>query len=141
MINETKLILMSHGSMAEETLKSAQMIVGNIKNVWTVSMLSDDGLSGTTKKLETILNEWDINTNILVIADLRGGTPCNVAMMKMKDYPNLKVVTGLNLAMTIESIMVQSDEVESFSNHIISTGKEAVTKIELVGIDEEEYED
>ena len=38
----------------------------------------------------------------LVLADLKGGTPCNVAMMAMGTYPQLRVVAGLNLAMQLK---------------------------------------
>lgn len=138
MIVQTKIILMSHGYMAEETLKSAQMIVGKTENVETISMLADDGLSGTTKKLVKVLENVDNTASILVISDLKGGTPCNVAMMKMQDYPNLRVLTGLNLAMTIEAIMAQEVEIEKFSNELVSVGKEAITKIEIVPLDDED---
>ena len=46
-----KLILMSHGRMAEETLASTQMIVGELADAAIVSMTAEDGLSGTQAKL------------------------------------------------------------------------------------------
>lgn len=45
-----KLILMSHGRMAEETLASTQMIVGELADAAIVSMTAEDGLSGTQAK-------------------------------------------------------------------------------------------
>ena len=50
-----KLILMSHGRMAEETLASTQMIVGELADAAIVSMTAEDGLSGTQAKLAAIL--------------------------------------------------------------------------------------
>ena len=38
-----KLILMSHGRMAEETLASTQMIVGELADAAIVSMTAEDG--------------------------------------------------------------------------------------------------
>ncbi len=77
-----KIILMSHGQMAVEILASAQMIVGDLANADVVSMDPEDGLSGTQAKLDMILQaNGDVPT--LIFTDLKGGTPCNVAMMAM----------------------------------------------------------
>ena len=67
-----KLILMSHGRMAEETLASTQMIVGELADAAIVSMTAEDGLSGTQAKLAAILKEAG-NVPTLVLADLKGG--------------------------------------------------------------------
>lgn len=136
------IILMSHGKMAEETLHSAQMIVGDLADAQVISMDDHDGLSGTKQKLEQALNNIAAESSVLVIADLKGGTPCNVAMMKMKERKNMRVISGLNLAMVIEASVSVIDEVDELVQYLIPIGKEAVTAIELPEIEsEEEYED
>ena len=96
-----KLILMSHGRMAEETLASTQMIVGELAD--------RDCVNDRRRWLERHASKTGGNLKrrrqcpTLVLADLKGGTPCNVAMMAMGTYPQLRVVAGLNLAMAIEA--------------------------------------
>ena len=91
-----KLILMSHGRMAEETLAYSNDCRG-------ISRCCDC-VNDRRRWLErhaqatAILKEAG-NVPTLVLADLKGGTPCNVAMMAMGTYPQLRVVAGLNLAM------------------------------------------
>lgn len=136
------IIFMSHGNMAQETLKSAEMIVGETSNTHVISMAAEDGLSGTNYKLSSCLETIGKEQNVLVLADLKGGTPCNVAMMKMKKYPNLKVMSGLNLALAIEAIMSPVEDIESFLSSLVATGKDAVNLIEIPDLeDDEEYED
>lgn len=136
------IIVMSHGKMAEETVNSAKMIVGDIDRIFTVSMKEDDGLAGTTEKLTAILDNLDPSEEILILADLKGGTPCNVAMMKMAEYPNLHVVAGLNLAMLIESIFSPLDSSNEVAAYLETIGKAAVENIQPVTLDEEdEYEE
>ena len=125
------LIVMSHGHMAEETVNSAKMIAGDIENIFVVSMMADDGLSGTTEKLTKILNELEKESQIVILADLKGGTPCNVAMMRLADHPNLRVVTGFNLAMLLEAVFSPSTTASELADQLIDTGKMAVDKIEL----------
>lgn len=143
MKNKPQLILMSHGFMALEMLNSAKMIVGDVSEANVLSMAEADGLAGTTQKLEAILNKWDKNQEIIILTDLRGGTPCNVAMMKMQDYSNLKVLSGLNLGMLIEALMSPLVDVRELENYLLEIGRESVSKIEMpeMDADDEEYED
>lgn len=142
MIAKPKIILMSHGFMAEQTLESAKMIVGDTKDVATVAMLAEDGLSGTNEKLSKVLDSVNQVDPVLVIADLKGGTPCNVAMTKMEKYKNLRVLTGLNLAITIEAIMSPTEDIDALIDYLVTIGKDAVFKIELDIVDDEnEYEE
>ena len=134
-----KLILMSHGRMAEETLASTQMIVGELADAAIVSMTAEDGLSGTQAKLAAILKEAG-NVPTLVLADLKGGTPCNVAMMAMGTYP--RVVAGLNLAMAIEAAVSPVENVDELAAYLTQIGQSAVTTIDLPELtDEEEFEE
>ena len=125
-----KLILMSHGRMAEETLASTQMIVGELADAAIVSMTAEDGLSGTQAKLAAILKEAG-NVPTLVLADLKGGTPCNVAM-----------IAGLNLAMAIEAAVSPVENVDELAAYLTQIGQSAVTTIDLPELtDEEEFEE
>lgn len=135
-----KLILMSHGNMAAEIVQSAKMIVGEIEAA-VVSMTEIDGMSGTTEKLTQLLTPMG-NEPVLIVADLKGGTPCNVAMMQMSERPNLRVLSGLNLAMVIEAAVSPIEEIDELTEYLCRIGQNAVEKIELPELnEEEEYEE
>ncbi|HFR4292981.1 TPA: PTS sugar transporter subunit IIA, partial [Enterococcus faecium] len=108
MTNE--IILMSHGLMAEEILNSAKMILGNQINYPVVSMTQNDGIEGTINKLNKILEETSDIRNIIILVDLMGGTPANVAMMKASMDKRIQVVTGMNLGMVLESYFKINEE-------------------------------
>lgn len=137
-----KLILMSHGNMAAETLQSAKMIVGELAEAAVVSMAAEDGLAGTQAKLQAILTT-NGNVPTIIIADLKGGTPCNVAMMAMGEYPQLRVVSGLNLAMVIEASVSMLESADELADYLTTIGQQAVAKIELPEMtdDEDEFEE
>lgn len=137
------LIVTSHGKMAEETLNSAKMIVGEMENVYVVSMSDDDGLTGTSDKFDAILTQLPSDSQLVVLADLKGGTPCNVAMMKASLYPAMEVVSGLNLGMLIEGLFSQSETAAELANYLQNVGKDAIDHLEKIqsADDEEEYEE
>lgn len=136
-----KFILMSHGHMAEETLNSAKMIAGDLVDADVVGMEAEDGLSGTQEKLSAVLDQLG-DQQVLVIADLKGGTPCNAAMMELPTHPKMRVISGLNLAMVIEGACTQIEDVEELADYLKQIGKETVdTMIIQSAGDEEEYEE
>lgn len=134
------LILTSHGNMAYETLQSAKMIAGDLATAEVVSMEEHDGLAGTQKKLAAILDTLD-DRQALIIADLKGGTPCNASMMEMGVRHNVRVISGLNLALVIEAALSSIEDVDALVAYLLPIGKDAVASIELPELDEEEYEE
>lgn len=122
MTNE--IILMSHGLMAEEILNSAKMILGNQINYPVVSMAQNDGIEGTINKLNKILEETSDIRNIIILVDLMGGTPANVAMVKASMDKRIQVVTGMNLGMVLESYFKINEE--KLAEHLIEIGKSSI---------------
>ncbi|MCC0655976.1 PTS sugar transporter subunit IIA [Clostridioides sp. ES-S-0123-01] len=112
---------MSHGNMAEEVLNSAKMIIGDTINYPTVNMKQDDGIEGTIKKLKKALEVYKESSEITIMVDLIGGTPCNAALLEASIDSRIKIISGLNLGMVIESAF--SDE------------KELAVKLEKIGKD------
>ncbi len=133
------IIVMSHGNFANEILNSAKMIIGEFDRVYPICMKEDDGLSGTAAKLDELLS--GISGEVLIIADLFGGTPANVAVMKAAASPNIKVVTGLNLGMLVEAILSVEEDTEKLAKTIVDAGQLAIRYVVPDVSDDEEFED
>lgn len=123
------LILMSHGHMAEETLNSAKMIVGEVENVSIVQMEHDDGMEGVKEKLQNVLSSYS-NKPVLIMADLYGGTPFNVAVILGKLREHTKIIAGFNLGMVIECLTSDETDIDKLVDYLIEEGKEAIRSIE-----------
>lgn len=94
------IILLTHGKAGEELIKSAEMILGDFKNVYSFSLLPSMSPDDYAKEIKKVLDQVPKGT--LVLTDLFGGTPSNVAIALSKDY-DISVVSGLNIAMLIEA--------------------------------------
>ena len=138
-----KLILMSHGHLAEELKQSAQMIMGEIDGLFAISMLESDGLDGTREKLRAVLERLGSDAGVIVAADLLSGTPCNVAVQAMYERPGLRVITGLNLGMAIEYDVSDIEDVDELAEYLREVGQNSVKLIEKPQATngEEGYED
>lgn len=121
----TYIIVMSHGNLAAELLNSAKMIAGELKSFQAVGMTAADGLEGTQRKLTQALKNVPQGANVLILADLFGGTPCNVAMLTAaQSHDRIKVISGVNLGMVLECAM-NSDR-NGLVDHLLTVGQQGI---------------
>jgi len=94
-----QLLLVSHGRFAEELKKSVEMILGPQENIYTVSLLPNEGEKEFTEKFDGILQQ--LEGEVTVFADLLGGTPANIVSKKIMKDADLKLYSGMNMPMII----------------------------------------
>lgn len=106
-MSETLLLICTHGDFGAEIIRSAAMIVGEPKDVRSVSLLP--GMDPFTYRQEIVrVLEEAKDKNIFCMVDFFGGTPCNMAASLLKEW-KMQIVSGLNLAMLLE-VMIQREE-------------------------------
>lgn len=97
------IILISHGSMAEGVKASLEMIVGKQDHVHVVA-LTPDGDNRQFEK-ELLKKMKALNGSSLIIADLLGGTPCNIALSNYLESENVEIIAGMSLPLVIEATL------------------------------------
>ncbi|MDO4604577.1 MAG: PTS sugar transporter subunit IIA [Helcococcus sp.] len=130
-----KLLLLSHGSFVDGIKDSYRMIVGDDSNLFSVN-LADDGIGPFTKKVHSLLDELTETEQVLVLTDVKGGTPFNVALAYQLENPNkIAVVSGMNLPMLMEiGMQVEyEDNLEDLSISAIEIGKEGISRSDFLG--------
>ncbi len=101
-MSKCNIIVATHGSFGLELIRSAEMIIGNTENVYTLSLLPDKSFENFLAEANELFEH--ISGPTIVLVDLFGGTPSNVLIALTKKYQH-KVVTGINLPMFIELYM------------------------------------
>jgi len=96
----TGLVLVTHSGLAGALLRSAEMIVGKIECCEQVEVASGDKADAIMSSVVAAVEKVSTD-GAIIMTDLFGGTPSNMAMSFLKDG-KIEVVTGANLPMMIE---------------------------------------
>lgn len=104
------IVLISHGSMAEGVKVSLEMIVGRQEHVHTVLLRPDSDNLQFEKELNEKMKA--LNGTTLIIADLLGGTPCNVATKNYLNVDGVEIIAGMTLSVVIEAVVNQQASIK-----------------------------
>ena len=104
------IVLISHGSMAEGVKVSLEIIVGRQEHVHTVSLRPDSDNLQFEKELNEKMKA--LNGTTLIIADLLGGTPCNVATKNYLNVDGVEIIAGMTLSVVIEAVVNQQASIK-----------------------------
>ncbi len=92
-------LVICHGQLAFEIIDATQKIVGSAEGVYPFTNEDLDN-KGLHEKLYQVIREHS-SEHIIAMVDLRGGSCWTVAKMLTREFPQLKIVTGINIPMLI----------------------------------------
>src|ERR687892_611162 len=95
------VVVVTHGQLATELLNAAEMIVGELPRFAAVSIGWHDDVEQARGEIEQAIARLDASDGVIVLTDMFGGTPSNLAMSLLEDG-RVEVVTGVNLPMLIK---------------------------------------
>ena len=94
-----KLIL-THGGLARELLSAAQVISGRLNLFEAISLDWNDGVEEAKAQVGAAIQRLDQGQGVLILTDMYGGTPCNVASSFFQPG-KVEILTGVNLPMVL----------------------------------------
>ncbi|WP_137678845.1 PTS sugar transporter subunit IIA [Aurantiacibacter suaedae] len=94
------LILVTHGQLAREFVAAMEHVVGNQAAVVPVCIGPHDDMEVRRKDIADAIAEVDTGTGVIILTDLFGGTPSNLAI-SLLDPGRTEVIAGINLPMLI----------------------------------------
>lgn len=119
------LILISHGNLASALIESAKMILGDLHNYDAIDMLPNDTFVEIEEKLKNVLDKYK-DQYIIIMTDIYGGTPFNIASKFYRKNDNICLISGMNLDMVLEYF--SSDYTgKKLIDELISVAKDSIT--------------
>ncbi|AOR76118.1 MULTISPECIES: PTS sugar transporter subunit IIA [Sphingomonadaceae] len=94
------MILVTHGNLAEEFVHAMEHVVGDQADVETVCIGPNDDMERRRSEIADAIEKVDSGEGVIVLTDLFGGTPSNLAISLMQ-AGKVEVIAGINLPMLI----------------------------------------
>jgi len=100
------MVLVTHGRLAEEFVYATEHVVGPQKNVRAICIGADDDMEQRRKDILEAVADVDGGDGVIVLTDMFGGTPSNLAISIM-ETAKVEVIAGMNLPMLIKLASVR----------------------------------
>jgi len=94
------LVLVTHGRLATEFVVAMEHVVGPQRAIETICIGPDDDMESRRADIARSIEAVDVGRGVIVLTDLFGGTPSNLAISLMEPG-KVEVIAGINLPMLI----------------------------------------
>ena len=131
------ILLVSHNQIGTELLNtSRQMLSSSPLPTKVMSIGIHDNPDIIKRNLEDIIKNLDQGNGILVLTDMFGSTPSNLACA-VSDRDDVRIVSGLNLPMLIRVLNYPSLKLEDLEQKALTGGREGIARCYQTGCENE----
>ncbi|MFR1032038.1 MAG: PTS sugar transporter subunit IIA [Alphaproteobacteria bacterium] len=103
------LVLVTHGNLALEFISAMQHVVGKQEQVEAVCIGPEDDMEMRREEILKKAGEVNSGNGTIVLTDMFGGTPSNLAISIMDRAP-VEIIAGINLPMLIKLASLRKDK-------------------------------
>ncbi len=123
-MREFRVVVAAHGDLADALLATAELICGQLDDVHAVGLLPTDSPESYTERF--LAAAGDPDRPLLVLTDLAGGTPHNVALLATRQLPRASLISGVNLAVLLEAATSVDALDGALVERLVASGREAL---------------
>lgn len=117
-----QILVTTHGALAQELVKTTALIMGDQPELEYISLEVHEGIEDLQRKITAMLKP----EGCLMLVDMFGGTPSNVALALSQQYP-IRVLAGANLPMLIEALTHRAlMDIDQLARFVEEKGKKSI---------------
>lgn len=119
------VVVVTHGQLATELVNAAETIVGELPRFAAVSIGWHEDTGDAREEIGKAIARVKQDGGVLILTDMFGGTPSNLAMTFLGD--GVEVITGVNLPMLIKlADLPERQDLLSAAREMREQGKAAI---------------
>ena len=123
------VLLITHGRYGEDLLASASHVLGRpLGQTAHLDVGIKDEPDAMLRTARKLLKGVDDGSGVLVMTDMYGATPCNIATQLIAEG-NVEAVSGVSLPMLVRSLAYRDSTLEKVREKAIAGGTEGVVYI------------
>ncbi|WP_201306993.1 PTS sugar transporter subunit IIA [Companilactobacillus farciminis] len=120
-----RIVVASHGSMAEGMKNTIELFAGHKNNVDYISAYTrkNDDLNQT---INDLFNSFKSDDKVIIFTDLMGGSVNQKMTVKAQENPNVFIIYGFNLPVVIEAILSNEEVNGEYVKKLIQVGRSSL---------------
>lgn len=121
------VLIVTHYELGEQMLQALRSIIPNAPEFLAVSVSPDQSVDEMRGAISNKLKEADAGHGVLILTDMFGGTPSNIALSFLNER-RVEVVTGMNLPMLIKLATLRNEKsLEDLASFIKDYGQRNIS--------------
>ena len=140
----TGIIVTGHGNYPSGLLSAIELVAGNKEALKAVDFVKGMSTQELEEQLAEAVNSMDTH-QILILADLLGGSPFNTSSMLRGKLigKQVKVLAGVNMAMMVEAVFARGImDLDALAQDLLNAGPEGIRDLDqLESAKDPEFED
>ncbi len=127
------ILLITHGNVGAVLLQSAIEVLG-VCPLQTATLSAPAGCDPdwVLKEASEAANRLDTGDGVLVLTDLYGSTPSNIAC-RLCEQHTVRVVSGVNLPMLVRVLNYPGMDLDELTHKAVTGGRDGVLTCSLEG--------
>jgi mannose/fructose-specific phosphotransferase system component IIA len=109
-------------------LSTAELICGPVADIAAVGLQATDSPDSYAASLRDAMGHD--SRRVLVMCDLLGGTPFNLASAIARRSPRIVCLSGANLAMAVEAALADGDLDDELVERLLDVGRSGIVETE-----------
>ena len=122
-----KILVLTHGTISEGIKIALRVITSEDEAIDTMCIMEDTPVEKIKEDINNYLNGCDGNKPVFIVTDIPFGSTTTLSAPFIGDYPNLHIISGLNLAMMMAMVTQDlSEDTEDKVKKIIEECKQTI---------------
>lgn len=96
------IVIVAHGGLAREYKAAMEHVVGHQDGVRAVSVGADHDREAKKQEITQSAQDVDQGQGVVIVTDMYGGSPTNLARPACHHAPNRKILYGANLPLLLK---------------------------------------
>jgi len=109
-------------------LSATELICGPLADIVASELAPGDSPDTYAEELRAAIGQD--GRRVLVLCDLLGGTPFNVASAIARRSPRIVCISGVNLGVAVEAALSQGDLDDDLVEHLLTTARSGIVETE-----------
>lgn len=128
------IVIVAHGGLAREYLAALEHVVGRHPGVIAVSIDAEDDCSTKQGEIDAAIRAVDDGSGVVVVTDMFGGTPSNLAMEACRESGRM-VVYGANLPLLVKLAKARRLPLREAVANALTAGRKYINSVDGFGPD------